>query len=378
VTLSSSPKVRSSVKRPKRRWEARWTDCDGKPRAAKGSYDAAGRFEAFATEKAADAHALAMVENLSRETEPQAAPEGTRPGTIDGLLDLFLDKHGRKLDPTTVRKLRFQLVHARTAFGDRDPATLGMVELEDWREEDLPDGTRSDCFKAFRQAIAWSVKRGLIERDPTSGIANPRPKKEDRSDIHPFEDWSELESIAAELDPRYAAIPIFATATGLRPEEWLALHRSDIDREGGVVHVRRRYTSGVVKEGCKTERERVVPLTRRALAALDMNPPRLDTPILFPAPRGGYLDLPHFRWDRRAMCWTAALRAAGIEHRRVYDMRHTFATWAIAAGVPTLTLAQVMGTSVAQLEATYVRWLKGTAESVRATLDAFDGYAVGE
>jgi hypothetical protein len=31
--------------------------------------------------------------------------------------------------------------------------------------------------------------------------------------------------------------------------------------------------------------------------------------------------------------WTPALRAAGIEHRRVYDRRDTFASWAIAGGV---------------------------------------------
>jgi hypothetical protein len=34
-----------------------------------------------------------------------------------------------------------------------------------------------------------------------------------------------------------------------------------------------------------------------------------------------------------------------------------------------------MGTSVAQLEDTYVRWLKGTTESVRLLLDAADSAA---
>jgi integrase len=57
-------------------------------------------------------------------------------------------------------------------------------------------------------------------------------------------------------------------------------------------------------------------------------PPRIDTLILFPAPRGGYIGIEKFRHRD----WTPAVRAAGIEHRRIYDMRHTFATWAIESG----------------------------------------------
>lgn len=71
--------------------------------------------------------------------------------------------------------------------------------------------------------------------------------------------------------------------------------------------------------------------------------------------------------------WTPALRAAGLEHRRVYDMRHTFATWAIEDGRLSLVhLAQLMGTSVRELEDTYFRWLERTDEQVRTFLDEYD------
>jgi integrase len=58
------------------------------------------------------------------------------------------------------------------------------------------------------------------------------------------------------------------------------------------------------------------------LDALDAMPRRIETEILFPAPRGGYIDLERFRHRE----WTPALRAAGIDHRPVKAMRHTFAT----------------------------------------------------
>jgi hypothetical protein len=38
-------------------------------------------------------------------------------------------------------------------------------------------------------------------------------------------------------------------------------------------------------------------------------------------------------------------------------MRHTFAFWAIAAGLPTFEIAATMGTSLEQLSATYAHLL---------------------
>ena len=64
-------------------------------------------------------------------------------------------------------------------------------------------------------------------------------------------------------------------------------------------------------------------------------------------------------------------RAAGLEHRGPYAMRHTFASWAIAAGLPTFEIATTMGTSLEQLSKTYAHFLPGSADRARTALDAF-------
>lgn len=102
-------------------------------------------------------------------------------------------------------------------------------------------------------------------------------------------------------------------------------HR-DVDRQENVLHVRRRFTSGVLKGGGKTDGSvRTVPLRKVVLDALDAIPPRIDSPLLLPGPRGGHIDSEKLRHRE----WTPVLRASRVPHRRLYDCRHMFATWAI-------------------------------------------------
>jgi integrase len=43
-----------------------------------------------------------------------------------------------------------------------------------------------------------------------------------------------------------------------------------------------------------------------------------------------------------------------VKHRRIYDLRHTYATWSLAAGIDIFTLARRMSTSVDQRPGRYL------------------------
>ena len=70
--------------------------------------------------------------------------------------------------------------------------------------------------------------------------------------------------------------------------------------------------------------------------------------------------------------WHPALAAAGIDRRVPYALRHTFASFAIAAGVSLFYLARLMGSSVDQIDRTYGHMLPDSEEYLRGLLDVYD------
>src|SRR4051794_31648347 len=112
-----------------------------------------------------------------------------------------------------------------------------------------------------------------------------------------------------------------------------------------MFRVRRAYAKGRLKDFAKTAGStRAVPLRARVVAELEAMPGK-HRGILFPAPEGGRIDINN--WRNRF--WTPGREAAGVKHRRIYDLRHTYATWSLAAGIVNLTLAPGVGARAEKL-----------------------------
>jgi integrase len=165
---------------------------------------------------------------------------------------------------------------------------------------------------------------------------------------------------------------LFAAATGMRPGEWVALEHRDIDHVGRVAYVNRSGKGRLTSPKTEASR-RAVPLQARALAALDQLPPGDAGDLLFRAERGGYLDLHNFR-NRN---WKPAQLAIGIEpFRRIYDLRHTFATFALRAGISTFELSRYMGASLTMIDRHYGHLARDGREHAIRLLDDLNASAV--
>ncbi|WP_153011481.1 tyrosine-type recombinase/integrase, partial [Type-D symbiont of Plautia stali] len=69
--------------------------------------------------------------------------------------------------------------------------------------------------------------------------------------------------------------------------------------------------------------------------------------------------------------WRTILRRAGVRHRKAYETRHTFACWALSAGVNPNFVANQMGHSSAQMLYTvYGKWMTENNLDQMAVLNA--------
>jgi integrase len=263
----------------------------------------------------------------------------------------------------TIAKLRWLLGKATAALGEVCLAELSPDQVSAWRLT-VPEGHRFEATQALRQVLNRAVNWKLIDDNPAKRVPNPaRRCREQR----PFDSWQQIRSLAEQLGPTHGPMVLFAAATGLRPSELFALEQRDVDRAAGVVQIRRAYANGRVKHTKTRLSRRAVPLQGIALEALTQLRAREDSPVLFPNADGGHLDFRNF--NRRH--WKPVQKAAGVDPLRdLYDLRHTYASFALRAGVPVFALSRFMGTSIAMIDLHYGHLAADSHEHAVSLLDA--------
>jgi integrase len=281
--------------------------------------------------------------------------------TLAEFVEEYLELH--QAEPVTIAKLRWLLGKATSALGEKRIADLSSKDVYAWRLT-VPEGHRFEATQALRQVLNRAVAWGVLDFNPAKrGVPNTQRRPKEK---RPFESWAQIEAIAAQLGPVYGPMVIFGAATGLRPSELFGLEQRDVDRELGVVYVRRAYANGRIKNTKTRLSTRAVPLQAKAVEALDRLPASIN-PILFPNTRGGRIDFRVF--GRRH--WRPAQTAAGVEPiRGLYDMRHTYATFALRAGVPVFAVSRFIGSSIAMIDRHYGHLARDSHLHAVSLLDA--------
>src|SRR5258708_3635103 len=189
----------------------------------------------------------------------------------------------------------------------------------------------------------------MLAEDPCVGVDLPRMKRREMEALN-VEECRRFLAVARETE----CFGLYALALnpGMRTSEYLALKWSDIDWQRGAASVCRTIQhskAGFLFDDTKRKRSRrVVKLQDLVLKALDglRNPQPLvkDTRcqvehgLIFRSGTGSPLSQRNVKREFRRL-----LGAAGIRSIRLYDLRHTAATLAVAAGVSVKVISDQLG-----------------------------------
>jgi integrase len=294
--------------------------------------------------------------------------------TVGQLITEFLATH--RASEERIESLRYRLKHARPLEATR-VAELRPYDLESWRASLPTENTRHDAFAALKQALDTAVRWKLVADNPARGIKNPAPSAREMT---PLPDWQTVLELEAAMDVHYHGWLVVLVGTGLRPQEWPKLRWEHVDLADRAL----RLPVQIVKP--KTP-ARVIPLRASVFDALATR--QRSSGLVFETPDGYPVDIRNWR----ARVWQRAIDDVNLRRReqgrelllpmRPYDMRHTYATWALRAGLNTFMLAKRMGTSLKMIDATYGHFARDGEQHERSLLDAFDlaslpgGYGAG-
>jgi integrase len=304
----------------------------------------------FPTRKTADAHVTKMIDQINSGT--YVAPAKL---TLGAYLGQWLEVQRTRLRPATWESysavLNGRVVPDLGALGLQQitPAHVDAVYARLLREgrSDGKGGLSARSVRythtILRRAFKDAVRKQLVPRDPTDAADPPSASA---AKAKTMRTWSAVEVgrfLAAVSDDRLAAAWRVAASTGMRRGEVLGLRWRDLDLEGA-----RASLSQTVIEGdgaprfsiTKNGRGRSVALDPVTVDALREHRKAQVAERMLLGPAWQELDLVFCRedgspvWPRsfsRAFGRHAA--AAGLPVIRLHDLRHTWATLALGAGV---------------------------------------------
>lgn len=231
--------------------------------------------------------------------------------------------------------------------------------------------------KALADAVAW----GLLARNPADAAALPRAP---RADMRVWTGAQLAAFLASVRHDRLHAGWVLLATTGMRRGELLGLRWTDVDLDAGRLAVRQAlltidYTVTVSEP--KTRRgHRSVALDAGTVAALRAHrhqqrherlawgPSWADTGLVFTRPDGTLIHP-----QRLSKWFEQRARAARLPPIRLHDLRHSWATAALAAGIHPKVVSERLGHATVSITLdTYSHVLPGmdahAAELVAASI----------
>ena len=256
------------------------------------------------------------------------------------------DNRGRKLGMLPLASIK--LSHILTAIASR---------------RELSGKTINNYVSVLRLALNVAVADQLMTTNIAEAVSRA---KHQRQPTDPFS-RDESEAIIAEAANADAQIHNYIELwfwSGLRTSEINGLEWRYVDFKDNTIAIERVLVAGEEKNRTKTAEARLVRLNSRSCAALQRQ--RAFTQVA-----GGrvFQDIRtgkpwHSEEAFQRVYWARILKRLGIRYRRPYNMRHSYATSMLMAGMTPAFCARQLGHTVEMFLRTYAKWIDGSQNDI--------------
>ncbi|WHZ20485.1 MAG: Phage integrase [Rhodanobacteraceae bacterium] len=300
---------------------------------ARGKRRTLGKYPAL-TATAARTQALAILSDAAQHGTPEVAKP--RPKTTT--LRAFVDEAFRPWAQANLRQGDVEadrIVSMFAEFADKPLTAINAWTVEKWRAKRIKAGVQtSTCNRnlaMLKSALNRACKWGMLDAHP---LASVKQSKVDNARVRYLskDENKRLRAALAARDAKTDGVHVFAdhltpavllsVNTGLRHGELVALTWEDVNLPGKMLTVR----AATAKSG----KTRHIPLNAEALAVLKQWKRQQPEGRLFP-------------FNSFKTAWGTLMKDASIENFRWHDLRHTFASNLVMAGVDLNTVRELLG-----------------------------------
>jgi len=270
--------------------------------------------------------------------------------------------------------------HIFPVFKSRRVDEIKRKELREFFDCLLTKGLARATVMLIKQSVSgvlgYAVDSEEIETNPLHGIK--LKKKRNAFKVEPLGEAEVdklLDAAGSFLDGWYYPHLLCAVRTGLRIGELQALKWEDIDFKNRQIEIKRSFRKGKIT-GTKSDKWRRVDMTPHLTETLKqfkteqkrlaLKCGRPFSEFVFAGKQGKILSYISFQ-DALRSC----LKAAGLRHIRIHDLRHSYATIRLMRGHTVGDVSNQLGhSSITMTYDVYTHWIPNQFKSEVDELDA--------